>query len=370
MRKFCFLTFYFSIVFVSYSNGIGSTKKPDYARVLNQSICRLNSHPDNQRAKKKVQDIYTQALNYYQHEIDRILMSDDSFKWTKTLDVLEEINGLSDEIRYNSAASQLICEPRIYTSELTDAKEKASAELYSAGISRLNQHSKEKAKEAFHYFVEASKLNPEYKEVRKKVLEAKDLATYKVAIEPIYAYTQNGIREFSTKTFTQTLILKLREEFTANRFVFFYTSEEAKKQGFKNPDLTVFIEMSDFELSSKVIHYGGEVVPNPSHVLKLIDGKYVWEKYVGPPNNRISNLKTRSELYMKANTVLKIGSVPDHVVVFKERIPWNYLEDVNYEFKSEVNQTKVSNSPDLQIFFDHFSLSLCDPLVYRISDFF
>lgn len=111
MRKFCFITFCLSIVFASYSYGMGSTKKPDYARVLNQSICRLNSHPKSPVAKRKVKETYNQAIQFYQQEIDRILMDNEPLKWTKTLDILEKINGLGDEIRYNSVASQLICEP-------------------------------------------------------------------------------------------------------------------------------------------------------------------------------------------------------------------------------------------------------------------
>ncbi|MDP3914867.1 MAG: hypothetical protein Q8R96_14135 [Bacteroidota bacterium] len=112
MRKFYFLTICISIVFVSYSNGIGSTKKTDYARVLNQSIYRLNSHPKSQKAKRKVTETYYQAIKFYQQEIDRILMDNEPLKWTKTLDILETVNGLGDEIRFNSVASQLICEPK------------------------------------------------------------------------------------------------------------------------------------------------------------------------------------------------------------------------------------------------------------------
>ena len=92
MRKFFFFTFCFSIVFVSNSNGVSLTKKPEYVRDLNQSICRLNSHPKSQGAKNKVKKTYDQAINFYQVEIDRILMGNDPLKWTKTLDVLETVN--------------------------------------------------------------------------------------------------------------------------------------------------------------------------------------------------------------------------------------------------------------------------------------
>lgn len=369
MRKFFFFTFCFSIVFVSNSNGVSLTKKPEYARDLNQSICRLNSHPKSQGAKNKVKETYDQAINFYQEEIDRILMGNDPLKWTKTLDVLETVNALGDEIRFNSSASELICDPKIYTSEIDDAKAKAVVELYQAGEDCLKQNSREKAKEAYFYFVDAGRLSPDFKDVRRKILEARDKATLKVVILPATAFSQNEALEFSTKTFSGTLFYKLRLKFPSNGFISFYTPEEAKRQDLQNPDQVIQIEIFDFEMESKVSHYGGEVLPNPTHVLKLVDGKYVWEKYVGPPNNRITNLKSRSMLFMKSITALKIRSGKNDATLYKENIPWNYQEEVNYELKSGISQTKVSISPDNQIYFDHYSLSLCDQVVYRVSEF-
>lgn len=110
--------------------------------------------------------------------------------------------------------------------------------------------------------------------------------------------------------------------------------------------------------------------PFHTHVLKLVGGKYVWEKYVGPPNNRISNQKARSQLLMKANTLLKITSLPDNKTVYKDKISCNYTEELNYSCKSGISQRQVSYSPDNQILFDRFSLSVCDQIVFRLFDFF
>lgn len=345
-------------------------KKHNYAEVINNATYRLSCDADNQRAAQLLQKSYSEALVYYQNEIDRILTSNDQLKWTKTLDIMQKTNDLSDEIRYNSTATQLICEPKIYTSEIADVRQKAVAELYDAGINLLTQNTKEKAKEAYFCFVKAGKLNPKFNDVSLKIDEAKNQATWKVIIEPVLAHTQNNVLGFSTKTLYQILFYKLREIFPYNGFVYFYSPEEAQNQKIGNPDQTILIEIFDFELESKVETYGGEVIPFPPKVLKLVDGKYVWEKYVGPPNNRISNQKTRSQLLMKANTLLKITSLPDNKTVFKNIIPWNYTEKLNYSYKSGISQRYISDSPDNQIFFDHFSLSVCDQLVYRLFDFF
>jgi len=369
MVKYLFLPC-LCFIFIGCSTNNNLLKNHHYAEVINKATYSLSCNADDKRAGQLLQKAYAEALAYYQNEIDRILIGNDQFKWTKTLDIMQKTNELSDEIKYNSAASQLICEPKIYTSEIADVRENAVAELYNAGIDLLTQHSKEKAKEAYFYFVGASKLNPEYKDIRSKIQEAKSASTWKVIIEPILAFTQDNVLGFSTKFFYQTISYKLREIFLYNGFINFYSPEEAQKQKIGTPDLTIYIEIFDFELESKVETYGGEVIPFPSHVLKLVEGKYVWVKYVGPPNNRISNQKTRSQLLMKANTLLKITSLPDYITVYKDQIPWNYTEELNYSYKTGISQKHVSYSPDNQIFFDHFSLSLCDPVVDRLSTYF
>lgn len=369
MNRFLILPAFLFLVFVVDLAAKEKGRKPDFASELNKSIYKLNCAPQNQKAKEKVSEIYNQALAFYQLEIDHVLMGNDPLKWTKTLEILETVNALGDEIRFNSSASELICEPKIYTSEIENAKAKAIAELYQAGEDCLTQNSKDKAKEAYFYFVDAGKISPDYKDVRLKILEARDKATLKVIIAPITAFSQNGALEFSTKTFSSTLFYKLRLRFSSNSFISFYTPEEAKSRELKNTDQTIQIEIFDFELESKISHYGGEVLPNPSHVLKLVDGKYVWEKYVGPPNIHRVNIKTRSLLLMKSNTALKIRSEENNSILYKEKIPWNYQEELNHEFKSGISLTNVSISPDTQKLFDHYSLSLCDQIVFRISEF-
>ncbi|MDP2336176.1 MAG: hypothetical protein Q8N05_06950 [Bacteroidota bacterium] len=345
-------------------------KKHNYAEVINKATYRLSCDADNKRAGQILQKTYSEALVYYQNEIDRILLSNDKFRWAKTLDIMQKTNDLSDEIRYNSTASRLICEPKIYASEIPDITQRAVAELYGIGTDLLTQNTKEKAKEAYYYFTKAEKLIPKYKDVGEKIHESKERATFKVIIEPVSAYTQNNVLSFSTKTFYQTMFYKLRENFPYSGFISFYSPEEASNHKITNPDQIVQIEIYDFELESKIIEYGGEVIPNPSKILTLVDGKYVWVKYVGPPNNRISNQKTLSRLLMKANAVLKITSPSDHKTVYKDNIPWNYTEELNYSYKSGISQTHISISPDNQIFFDHFSLSLGDQVVNRLSQFF
>ncbi|MBW8330868.1 MAG: hypothetical protein K0M40_02525 [Prolixibacteraceae bacterium] len=368
MHKFCFITFCFSIVFVSYSYGMGSTKKPDYARVLNQSIFRLNSHPKSQRAKRKVTETYYQAIHFYQQEIDRILMDNEPLKWTKTLDILENVNGLGDEIRYNSVASQLICEPKIYTSEIDDAKTKAVAELYQAGEDCLQQNSKEKAKEAYFYFKRAAQLNPGYKDIADKIKEAQNYGTLKVLIEPL---------ELDFKT-VDVLTEKLDKEFfywtqqnvSKRNFVHFYSLEELTNQN-ASPDLIIQLFVQNFRINERpTIKYRNVQMPRPTKQLVLIDGKYTWIPVEGTHSSQLTeNSFVSHELIASGNLFLKITDVADNRIVFKRGISCEYHKDANFRLK--VNSVNRSiRDPDIQNFFDQLFLNNFEKVTEELDFYF
>jgi hypothetical protein len=366
------LLLYLFIVFNSCSTTQSLLKKRDYAEVINETIFRLSCNAQDKRAGQLLQKAYGDALVYYQNEIDRILTSNDQFRWTKTLDVMLKTNDLADEIRYNSVASQLICEPKIYTSEIIDVRQKAVVELYEAGTDLLTRNTKEKAKDGYFYLLKAGKLDPEYKDVRMKIQEAKNRATWKVIIEPVPAHTQNNGLSFSTKSFYQTLFYKLREEFSYHEFVNFYSPEEAEKQKVENPDQIVQIEISNFEMIPHRYLASKNIIIQPSKKLELIDGKYVWIN-VEPVNSGPEPEQHRHEytrLDMKSSVDLNIKSLSENKTIYKYRMSWNYFEELGYSNFSFIDQTYISISPDNQIFFDHFSLSLCDQVVLRLCDFF
>lgn len=348
-------------------------KKHNYAEVIYDATFRLSCDADNRRAGQLLKETYSQALVYYQGELDRILTSNDQFKWMKTLELMQKTNELSEEILYNSAASQLICEPKIYTSEITDVKQKASAELYDAGINSLNQNTKQKAKEAYFYLIEADKLNPDYKDVAKKILEAKERATFKVIIDSVPAHTQHNILSFSTTIFYEKMFYELRQKFPYRGFVYFYTPEEAQKQKIKNPDQIVQIEISNFEIMPYRLLATKFTIIEPSKKLELVDGKYVWKNvekdYIPGPGQQVHEHEY-TRLDMKSYVALNIKSLFESKVIYKYRMPWNYSEELGYSYSSGISQRHISYSPDNQIFFDHFSLSLCDQVVDRLSLYF
>ena len=365
-------------LFTCCSTNKGLLKKHNYAKVINEATFHLSCNANDHRAGFLLQKAYSEALIYYQNEIDSILTSKDPFKWTTTLQLMQQTNDLSDEILYNSAALQLICDPKIYTNELFEVNERAVTELYGAGVYSLSLHTKQKAKEAWYYFTKAAKLHSGYKDVILKIQESKDLATYNVIIDPVPAHIQYSTLSFSTKKFYETMFYMLRQKFPSDGFVIFYTSEDALKEKIENPDLIVTMEISDFEIRSYSTVIKNNSWNVPLKRLEMVDGKYGWKKVennsspgpTGSVQPTPEHKQAYTRLEMKGNIALIIDSSVEDLVVYKERIPCNYTEEIYHSYSYTINQSHVSLSPDNQNFFDHFSLSECDQVVDRLTQFF
>lgn len=87
-------------------------KRHDYTTVIRNCIDRLNRDAIDPKASNMLIQTYSKAIGYYQNQIDRILTSNDPFKWNNTMDIMQKTNELSEDILYNSSASQLICDPK------------------------------------------------------------------------------------------------------------------------------------------------------------------------------------------------------------------------------------------------------------------
>lgn len=321
MVKYFILGICFIGIFYSCSPNRKLLKNHDYAAVIRNSIERLNRDSKDSKATKTLTQTYTQAIGYYQNEIDQILTSNDQFKWKRTLDIMFKNNEMSEEILYNSSALRLVCEPKIYSSEIPDVKQKAVAELYEAGISLLKKPSRKNAKEAYDYFKAVAHLESGYKDVGRNIQESKELATIKIVVEQVAAYSQN--KNLFSKRFYQTMLNNLQANFLYDNFVILYTPEEAKRRKIETPDMIVLIAFIDFQVGQTENFFGSEQI----HTNGVIE--------------------------------MKVFSALENKDILNSRFPGQYIWQ-NY------NSNKGA---DLQELFDSFSLSMCDQVVDRLSLF-
>ena len=248
--------FLFVVIFISScSSGKNALEKGNYMQAIEKAVNRLSSDPNNKNAKRVLVDGYAVAMDFYQEEIDQVLSTNDRLKWTNTLNIMEQVNRLSDLIRRVPAARKLIPSPKTYTSELTDVKNRAAEELYQEGEQLLQRETRDDAKQAYYNFLEADRLVPSYKDVIAKLNEAKELATLKVVIEPLPSPSMRF--ELTADFFYNQVMEQMNVRFPDESFVNFYSPNQAEQMGLEYPDMLVYMEFFDFFIG-KANHYEEE----------------------------------------------------------------------------------------------------------------
>lgn len=243
MKKINVLIFLFAVAIASCSTGKKSLERGNYFDAIMKAVGRLSSDTDNKKASQLISEGYPMAITYYQEEIDRTLSSNDPFKWKQTLDIMQTVNRMSDEIRRVPAARRLVSNIKSYTSEMTDVQNKAAQEYYDSGMDALSRKTRESAKQAYFDFQNADALVRGYKDSRQKMQQSKDLATLKVIVEQIPV---NGKFEYSAQFFYDNVFQMLNQQFPENSFVHFFSPEQADRMKLKYPDMVLRMGFYDF----------------------------------------------------------------------------------------------------------------------------
>jgi len=225
------------------STGLKSLQQGNYYDAIMKAANRLSSDPDNRKATQVISEGYPMAVTYYQEEIDKVLTSNDPFRWKRTLDIMQTVNQMSDEIRRIPAARKLVSSPKTYTSEMADVQNRAAQEFYDAGMDALNHKTRETAKQAYFYFQNADGLVRGFKDSQQKMQLAKDLSTMKVVVEQIPV---NGKFEYSAQFFYDNVFQMLNQQFQEKDFVHFFSPEQAEKTRLKYPDMILQMGFYDF----------------------------------------------------------------------------------------------------------------------------
>lgn len=243
MRKYFLFILTAILLLNSCSTGKKSLQRGEYYDAIMKAANRLSSDPDNRNATQVIRDGYPMAVAFYQEEIDQVLTSNDQFRWKRTLEIMQTVNRMSDEIRQISAARSLVSSIKTYSSEMADVQNRAAQEFYDAGMDALSRKTREAAKQAYYHFLNADGLVRGFKDTKQKIFQAKDLATLKVVVEQIPV---NGKYEYSAQFFYDNVFQMLNQQFQEKDFVHFFSPEEADRAKLKFPDMVLQMGFYDF----------------------------------------------------------------------------------------------------------------------------
>jgi hypothetical protein len=236
------------LLLVSCSTGKKALQKGDYFSAVSKAVERLKSSPENKNAIKVLKEGYPMTLEWSQEEMDLILTSNNNFKWEQAVGLMRQVNQLSDAIRSTPAARKIISNPKIYTSELNMATEKAADDRYSAGLAELDINTRESARIAYEHFAKADQFVNNYKNSRELMITAKNIATLRVVVQAIPVNAQRY--RLSSEFFFNQVFEYLNNQFRPSGFVNFYSPNQAEKEKLQNPDFVVDMEFFDFSVGN------------------------------------------------------------------------------------------------------------------------
>jgi len=379
MRKFIYFSFIGILLLNACSTGQKSLEQGNYYSAIMKAVARLSSDPDNRKASQVIGEGYPLAVAYYQEEIDKVLTSNDPFKWKRTLEIMQTVNQMSDEIRRIPAARKLVPSPKNYTSEMANVQNRAAQEFYDAGMDALSRKTRETAKQAYFHFANADGLVRGFKDTQQKMLLAKDLATVKVVVEQIPV---NGKYEYSAQFFYDNVFQMLNERFQERDFVHFFSPEQAEQARLKFPDMVLQMGFYDFFID-RPQHFEEQQELN-----KQIEEKYQVKISKDSTVTRIRMIPKKGKIKILTDQVasgglleLKAVEFQSQKIVFTDKIPGQYTWQNKYGIfvgdnevldKDLINilNNKMIMPPPAQDMFVLFTKPIFNQLADKLTNYF
>lgn len=239
--------FFLTILLLSAcSSGKKALTRGDYYSSVLKAVNRLRQSPNNKKAAETLAYAYPELISYNQDRIRQLSSSNNPFRWESVIELYKELNHAYDEVLRAPAASRVIRDPQSFRNEEDDALDHAAEARYDQGQIELDKsmmlEDRNAAKVAYRHFQKAFDLKPSFRDAEAKMLEARELATVYVLIEPIPIHSQKfGL----TNEFFQNQMTEYIKNNTFSPFVEFFTLAEFDATG-QQPDHVIQMIFDDF----------------------------------------------------------------------------------------------------------------------------
>jgi len=232
-----------SIVAVACTTAKSQYEKGNYYDSVMRSVEKLRKSPNNKNARETLANAYPQAVNSFMDKLENEDHANVDFKYTKAAGTYRQLNSMYETIQRSPGAQQVITNPKKYYKTLDRIKPQAADEQYEAGLYQLSMGSRDNAKQAYFYFLEADKFVPGYRNVGEKIDESYHRSILHVVanLKPV----QSRFYEVSADVFYKQVENTL-QQIENNEFIRFYSPEEAANNNIQNPDQILEVNFEDF----------------------------------------------------------------------------------------------------------------------------
>lgn len=356
-----------------------SLQQGNYDQSVLTAVDKLRRSPENRSATQALQEAYPLAQSYHLDNIRQAETSGDRFRWDVTANSYMQLNKLADEIRRCPACLQIVQNPKRYINEEQEARDRAASQHYEAGLDALEQkENREVARQAFDHFEAVKNFVPTYRDIENKLNEAYFYASWKVILE--HAKVNSRTYQLSNEYFQSKINEFLATNRRMNKFIRFYSPEEATAEKIKMPDHIVRLDFDDFVVGQTFINSRTETVTSSDSVVVgeiTVDGKKREVK-----NKVTAQLTTnRKSVVSKGLLNMQIIEARSNKVLFQEQVPGEYAW--NQEWGNFNGDERALNStqknickareqlpPPPQQLFVEFCKPIYDSVTYKIRKFY
>jgi len=377
MKKFIPQFIILALIISACTSGKKSLEQGNYYDAVIKSVDRLRKNSGHSKSKSILRKAYPSAVAYYEGEVGNLMRSNDPFKWGRTVQSYELMNNLYEEIRRSPGALKVVPKPINYYDRLERAKRNAAEESYSAGMQNLNPNDRNSSKEAYFHFVDANNFVRGYKDVGKKIPEAREYATLNVVVEQIPV---PGRYSLSGGFFQEKIEEFLHAGWTDKQFIRFYSQREARRERLQDPDQVLVLAFDDFSVGNIRIRESKEKFERDS----VRVGEVTLENGKKAPvygSVKAELITYKKEVVSKGLLAMKVLDGRNKAVISSDKFPgtfvW-YTEWANYNgderalTKEQLALCKRIDipPPPPQDLFIEFTIPIYDQLTAKLRRFY
>ena len=262
LNRALYLVVLISLILVSCNSSKKLLERGAYYQSVMAAVKKLQRSPNNKKSQRALLHAYPLARQDLLEEIERAKSNAVPMPWTSMPYTCESLNTMYKAIKASPKARQIIRNPQEYYKQYAAAKSRAAVEQYEAGVRFMKKGSRQDAKEAYFYFQRANAFKPGYKDVDRKLREAKELATLKVVVETVPVPSRYF--KVSADLFYDEVDKHLRDIMRRNQFVAFYAKQDARQRGLTDPDQVLTLRFEDFTVGQSKYFQNKETVTRDS----------------------------------------------------------------------------------------------------------
>ena len=225
--------------------GTKALEKGNYYQAVLQAVDKLKADPKNEKAISVLPEAYNSAVNDLLADIERNKQANVQFKHERILEYYNQLNKMQEVIEKCTACRRLLS-PKTFYSETEKTRELAANDRFAIADNQLanakKTNNKLLARDAYNHYEKVLNFAPNAMDIRNKMNEALFFGSYHVVLEQ--ARINARMYQFSNEYFLNKVDEFAKNNRRLNKFIRFYTPEEAKTDNLK-PDHLVRLEFID-----------------------------------------------------------------------------------------------------------------------------